>query len=66
MRKPRIVRTALNNGQVDAIDRRARTLKGLEDAIARTLAMAGRSTKIYILKSLRADIDKTLRQLGPE
>ena len=66
MRKPRIVRTALNNGQVDAIDRRARTLKGLEDAIARTLAMAGRSTKIYILKSLRADIDKTLRELGPE
>ena len=66
MRKPRIVRTALNNGQVDAIDRRARTLKGLEDAIARTLAMAGRSTKIYILKSLRGDIDKTLRELGPE
>ena len=66
MRKPRIVRTALNNGQVEAIDWRARTLKGLEDAIARTLAMAGRSTKIYILKSLRADIDKTLRELGPE
>ena len=66
MRKPRIVRTALNNGQEVAIDRRARTLKGLEDAIARTLAMAGRSTKIYILKSLRADIDKTLRELGPE
>ena len=66
MRKPRIVRTALNNGQVEAIDRRAHTLKGLEDAIARTLAMAGRSTKIYILKSLRADIDKTLRELGSE
>ena len=66
MRKPRIVRTALNNGQVEAIDRRESTLKGLEDAIARTLAMAGRSTKIYILRSLRADIDKTLRKLGSE